>query len=336
MAPNVPLEASSTATSFLFSALRSNLRPDGRRSFHSPLPLSLSLGSTPGTCSVSIGTSKVITHIVAELTEPRSERPYEGTLDCKIEVGSIAGVQFERNRTGDEELKFERAVERAVRRCQVVDREALCVVAGQKVWSITLFVHLLSWAGLSTSVDAAVLSSLLSLRSFRRPDVSVEGGASIPRRRGPLSSSASASIRRNRAKTTLHDPASHAPIPLALHHTPLSVTLVYFDIASHQALNKLGPTGKNEDRRNAQLEDDGQILLVDPDPLEAELADAVIQIVATPQGDICSIDHAGGKAISPRVLRRAINLARERVKDLSKRCDTVLKANETSEALEVR
>lgn len=132
MAPNVPLEASSTAATFLHTALRANLRPDGR-SFTSSLPLSLSLGSTSGSSTVSLGTSKVLTHIVAELVEPRAERPYEGTLDCKIEVGPIAGVQFERNRTGEDELRFERAVERAVRRCQVVDKEALCVVAGQKV-----------------------------------------------------------------------------------------------------------------------------------------------------------------------------------------------------------
>ena len=88
-----------------------------------------------------------------------------------------------------------RLIEKAIRRSEAVDREALCVVAGEKVgrisysvasgtalissymttslvpkvWHIRLHLHILSSDG--NLIDAGCLAGMTALRHFRRPEV---------------------------------------------------------------------------------------------------------------------------------------------------------------------
>ena len=54
-------------------------------------------------------------------------------------------------------------------------------------------------------MDAAVLASMLALRQYRRPEVTVENG-----------------------QVTVHSPDERVPVPLALHHVPLCVSYAIF------------------------------------------------------------------------------------------------------------
>ena len=54
--------------------------------------------------------------------------------------------------------------------------------------------------------DCCVLAAMASLKSFRRPDVTVVG-----------------------TTVTVHPPAEQQPVPLALHHTPISNTFAVFE-----------------------------------------------------------------------------------------------------------
>lgn len=83
-----------------------------------------------------------------------------------------------------------RLLEKALRRSEAVDREALCIVAGQKVrsiiyptlgrtdarwqvWSIRVDMHFLDDEG--NMLDCASIAAMAALRHFRRPDVTVLG-----------------------------------------------------------------------------------------------------------------------------------------------------------------
>lgn len=86
-----------------------------------------------------------------------------------------------------------RLLEKALRRSDAIDREALCIVAGQKVrsfasslnetrdtyvpptqvWSIRVDVHFLDDEG--NLLDCASIAAMTALRHFRKPDVSVLG-----------------------------------------------------------------------------------------------------------------------------------------------------------------
>jgi exosome complex component RRP45 len=89
-------------------------------------------------------------------------------------------------------------MEKVLRRSEAVDRESLCILAGQRVrlflllfplpflshapndgnifiqvWSIKLTLHFLSDSG--NMLDCACLAGIAALRHFRKPDVEVVG-----------------------------------------------------------------------------------------------------------------------------------------------------------------
>lgn len=88
-----------------------------------------------------------------------------------------------------------RLLEKALRRSNAIDREALCIVAGQKVrfvfvawdrveilmsrsmigqvWSIRVDMHFLDDEG--NMLDCASIAAITALRHFRRPDITVIG-----------------------------------------------------------------------------------------------------------------------------------------------------------------
>ena len=187
---------------------------------------------------------------------------------------------------------------------------------------MTLNVHLLSSGGPLASLDCAVLASLLSLRHFRRPDATVEGGPAPRPRRGPAAAAAPPIAHADRARVVLHDPDERAAVPLALHHTPLSVSLAVFEL---DAEGSAGGSGGS----------DAEAILLDATPLEAAQASASINVVCTPQGEVCAVDKAGGSPLSADTLERAVDIARRRVRELAKIVEEELERDAKLRAVEV-
>ena len=96
----------------------------------------------------------------------------------------------------------------SIRENDAIDTESLCIVAGEKVWMIVCDVQLVDYHG--GALDACLLSCLAALRAFRRPDVSSDAAGRLHR----------------------HHSDDREPLPLALHHTPLAVTIGLFQFAS--------------------------------------------------------------------------------------------------------
>lgn len=110
----------------------------------------------------------------AEVVKPQADRPYEGFILLTTEISPMASSSYEAGgRASDEEVVMARLLDKALRRSNCIDREALCIVAGQSVWQIRLDVHFLDDEG--NMLDAASIAAITALRHFRRPDVSVLG-----------------------------------------------------------------------------------------------------------------------------------------------------------------
>ena len=137
--PGSVLEPSLTEVAFLKSSLLHAIRPDGR-AFLESRPVSIRFGSELGWVEVTLGGTRVLVSAFAALVSPRPDRPYEGFVEIRSEIQPMAGSQFERGRSNEEEVLFDRGLDKAVRRSEVVDREALCVVAGHKVRAILLLI----------------------------------------------------------------------------------------------------------------------------------------------------------------------------------------------------
>ncbi|KAH0565596.1 hypothetical protein GP486_001011 [Trichoglossum hirsutum] len=176
--------------SFILQALQENIRIDGR-SFDAFRDLDLNFGD------------EVISRISAEVAKPFPDRLCDGIFTITTELSPVASPAFEVGRQTDQEVILSRTLEKAIRRSGALDTESLCIIAGQKCWSIRADVHLLDYDG--GLVDASCIAVIAALQHFRRPDVSIEG-----------------------EDVTVHTMEERVPVPLSLLHHPICVTFSFF------------------------------------------------------------------------------------------------------------
>jgi len=96
-----------------------------------------------------------------------------------------------------------RILDKGLKRSDAVDKESLCILAGQRVWHVYLTIHCLADAG--NLLDCACLAGIVALKHFRRPDVEVIGD-----------------------EVTVHEPSERAPVPLSINHTPFCFTFAFY------------------------------------------------------------------------------------------------------------
>ncbi|KAL7278037.1 ribosomal protein S5 domain 2-like protein [Trametes coccinea BRFM310] len=187
---------------FVYGALKQSLRLDGRSMLEMRTP-ALSFGPELGWVECSLGKTRVLAQIDAKMVKPPPERPLEGIITIHSELSSMASNEYELGRPSDQEVTITRMLDKVLRRSDAVDKESLCVLAGQRVWHIRLTIHVLSDSG--NMLDCACLAGIVALKHFRRPEVEVVGD-----------------------EITIHHPSERAPMPLSMHHTPYCFTFAFF------------------------------------------------------------------------------------------------------------
>ncbi|CCC10573.1 hypothetical protein SMACR_06484 [Sordaria macrospora] len=204
-------EPSANEKAFLLKALQDEqIRLDGRE-FDQYRPLELTFGDEYGVANVSLGKTKILAKASAEVTVPFADRPLDGIFTIATELSPMAAPHFEVNRPTETEVLLSRLLEKTVRRSGALDTESLCLVAGQKCWSVRVDVHVLSHDGNLT--DAACFAVVAALRHFRKPDTSMENGV-----------------------LTVYTPAEREPVPLGWLHSPFCVTWSFFGDEGETAL----------------------------------------------------------------------------------------------------
>lgn len=213
---------------FIVKALReSELRVDGRGPFDLR-PVSYRFGPKDGTCEVTLGKTRVLAVVSAELEPPAGGRGNEGRVTINVEFSPMASPNFEPGRPGEEASELAVVLERAIRETGAVDVESLCVLAGRRVWHVRCDVHVIDACG--NIVGAASLAANAALLSFRRPE---------------------ATVAPDTQRVTVHPADVREPIPLALHHLPVAFTFGFF--AEHDGLVIVDPTVKEEAVMGSEL-----------------------------------------------------------------------------------
>ncbi|CAL5227877.1 g10917 [Coccomyxa viridis] len=209
---------------FILKALKEDIRIDGRNPFDSR-KVTVTLGLHNASATVSMGSTRVTTTIVPVLDAPFPDRPNEGTLRFNAEYSPMASSEFEGGRHSEAGMEMIRLLEQVLRNSRAVDREALCVLAGQKVWHLDVNVTVLDHAGNLT--DACLLSAVAALMVFRRPEVEIN------------TSNSGSGV----ARTLVLSPAVREPLPLSLHQLPLSTTFALFGAGESIVID---PTSREE------------------------------------------------------------------------------------------
>ncbi|KAM0271657.1 hypothetical protein ACHAQH_008992 [Verticillium albo-atrum] len=216
-------EPSVNEKEFLLKALQEGVRLDGRP-FDQYRNIDISFGDEYGVVDVSLGKTRVIVRISAEVTVPHADRPLDGIFQLATELSPMASPHFEPGKPTDTEILLSRLLEKTIRRSGALDIESLCLVAGAKVWSVRADVHVLSHDG--NIVDAACLAAVAALRHFRKPDAQVDG-----------------------EELTVFTAAEREPVPLGWLHSPFCVTFGFFGDEGETTL--LDPDWREEQLRVA-------------------------------------------------------------------------------------
>ncbi|KIK81442.1 hypothetical protein PAXRUDRAFT_807997 [Paxillus rubicundulus Ve08.2h10] len=187
---------------FTYEALKHSLRLDGRDQLELRTP-TITFGPDLGWVECSFGRTRVIAQVEAKMVKPPPERPFEGMITIHSEISPMASVDYELGRPSEEEVTITRMLDKVLKRSDAVDKESLCILAGQRVWHLRLTVHFLADGG--NMLDCACLAGMVAFKHFRRPEVEVIGDEVI-----------------------VHSPDERAPLPLAIHHTPFCITFAFF------------------------------------------------------------------------------------------------------------
>ncbi len=184
---------------FIRKALQQGIRLDGRRleDFQDTV-ITLTRNETTSSSYVTLGGTQVITVVKGSIVSPYIDRPTEGILNINVDTSIYA-----HSSSSISESELTRFLERSIRDSESIDLESLCLVAGRKVWLISCDVKILDYQG--SAIDACVLSCMSALRAHRRAEVTVDGD-----------------------NLKVYHSDEREPLPLALYHTPLALTIGLF------------------------------------------------------------------------------------------------------------
>ncbi|KAF3913653.1 hypothetical protein ABW21_db0206956 [Orbilia brochopaga] len=276
-------EISQAEKTFVLEALKQNLRIDGRE-LHAFRDVQLTFGDDYGFVDVRLGKTRVLARISAEVTKPRSDRPFEGLFTISTELGPMLSPAFEVGRPSELDHSLSRILERSIRRSHALDAESLCIVTAQRVWSLRCDVHFLSHDG--SLLDAACIAVITALAHFRLPVVTVSG-----------------------EDITIHSPEERVPVPLSILHWPICVTFSFFgDDENGETMYLLDATAQEEALRAGDMtitvNKNGEICQIAKSGGVAVEAEILLRCARLAAEKVKVIDKMIGDALREDELRR--------------------------------
>lgn len=222
------------------------------------------------------------------------------------ELGALAGPAHDQGGRAQTqtEVLFDRVLDKVLRRGDVVDKEALCLVSGRYVFSLQIGVHVLASPD-GAVASAALLAAVVALRHFRRPEFAVSG-----------------------KEVEVYSPAERVPVPLALHHMPYAVEHALFTLHAAKA------AASGASKGSAALGEYGDTLVLPhPTLLEARLADGSLVVVVNSHGEVALVEKNGGAPLWPAQVVAALSRANAYAQILHGQVEQALTADLKSRSL---
>ncbi len=120
-----------------------------------------------GSARVKIGQTEVIAGIKMQVGEPFKDTPNEGILITSAEFMPFSSSEVEPGPPTVDEIELGRVIDRGIREGKVIDLEKLCIVEGEKVWTIFVDIYLVNDDG--NMYDASSLAVMNALMDVKIP-----------------------------------------------------------------------------------------------------------------------------------------------------------------------
>jgi exosome complex component RRP45 len=236
----------------------------------------------------------VLATVTCEVVAPQAERPTEGFFKFDVEFAGMSSVSVEPGRQNVRGVALSRVVEKSLRDSDAIDVESLCIIAGEKVWSIRCIAHVLDDGGNAT--DAVSLAVAAALLHFRRPDITVDG-----------------------RRVIFHSTHERQPVPLGIHHLPLCVSVDFFDVDDQDEFTDADLYADDADaaaaqqrRRMSAVQRLNENFLLDATTLERDACRGTVTMAFNAHGELCLINKSGGVPLTTSRLLQIASIAKER------------------------
>ncbi len=133
-------------------------------------PVSVEYGVTKnaeGSARVKIGDTEVIAGVKLSVEKPYPDTQDSGNLMVGAELLPLSSPDFEAGPPNEESIEVARVVDRGLRESKAIDTKKLCLIAGEKVWSVSIDVCTINSAG--NLLDAAALAAIAAIKDARFP-----------------------------------------------------------------------------------------------------------------------------------------------------------------------
>lgn len=308
---------------FARGAWRAGLRPDQReahqlRVVEIEFPL-LSRDTVQVKCGNTVATAAV----TCDLVEPMPFRPKHGFFE-------VHARQLLHERDPLDQPREVKQLSMYLTRLlagSVVETEGLCVIPGRRVWSIDA--EVIIWNNDGNIHDVAQWAVMAALQHVRRPELTIRGD-----------------------EVVLHPPHERDPVPLSLHHVPLSFTfavcanpqqvrLAARAAALRRADAGLASAAKDGGDHEAEEEapswsSEALQVVVDPSLEEAAAAACTVSVAVNAEGHICSLEKAHGCDVSIEYLQQCMDIALQLAQPLLRQMKESMEAHDVKRRAAVR
>lgn len=127
-----------------------------------------------GSARVQLGNTDVLCGIKMNPGIPYPDNPNSGVMSTGAELCPIASPTFETGRPGEDAIELARVVDRGIRESGMIDFEKLCIEPGEKVWMVSIDIHVLNFDG--NLLDACNLAAIAALNNTVVPKLDKKTG----------------------------------------------------------------------------------------------------------------------------------------------------------------
>lgn len=166
-----------------------------------------------------------------------------------------------------------RQLEKGIRRSGAIDTESLCIISGEKCFSVRVDVHFMDHDG--NFVQAAGIAVIAALLHFRRPDYEIEGSV-----------------------VKLFSREERVSVPLTIAHIPICTTFSFFRVLDDSVSGERASAAEITTVVDATLE-------------EEYLRDGQLSVTVNNHRDVCQMSLAGGVDVDASSILQCCSMATE-------------------------
>ncbi len=126
-----------------------------------------------GSAKVKIGKTEVLAGVKMAVGTPYPDSQDKGTMMVNVELSPMAAPEFEAGFPSENAVELSRVVDRGIRESNAIDLKKLCIIEGEKVYSVFVDVDIINYDG--NLFDACELAATAALENTKLPKIDGDG-----------------------------------------------------------------------------------------------------------------------------------------------------------------